>query len=341
LEGEGNTGAMTETAADPSYPWISCSKLEGRQEGVTMKNTLITCSAILMMIVTAAMVTPTPAWSTPTLGLIDSYSTQTTSQTGPQNTIDMIISWLGYDPLVGPGGALTGATISGTQTPAVASAASMLNVSWYEFWKIGQTNEAKNTIIWAGIYQLNGDQGESANISLDYIYNNSRLNLVADGRSESKSSAGFYYNIVPASMTDQYSQDALDAYMSFQYWVLYLLSGQTPPGPWMWDYDVAGLLSYDRNYHFAAMTWADDSTSGSFPVGTMAVGDQLYFMGILEADTQAQAYYMGVEIATLVSSLNTELVVTEIPGQVPEPATLLLLGSGMIGILSLRRKLRK
>lgn len=312
-----------------------------------MKKAIFPETAIIMA-VAVFLITPTLARSTTILNLINSNYSQSTSQTGPLDTIDQIISWLGYDPLVGPGGGLTGATIYGTHATVVASAASMLNVSWYEVWKIGQTNDATDLIVWAAIYQLNGDPGASANISLNYTYNNSRLNLVADGRSESKSSASFAYDIVPASMIGQYSQNAMDAlgvYVNPFYYILASIYGTPPPSPWPWDYQSIGSLSYDENFYFAAMTWADDTTSGSFPVGSMAVGDQLYFIGALNANSQSQAYYMGVEITTMVSSLNTELVLTEIPPtpspQVPEPTTILLYGLGFAGAGVYRRLRRR
>ena len=301
-----------------------------------MKKLLLSSIAISIFQLAGTLAFPNLAQAT-ALSLVSGASGYSTSQSGPSNSIDLIANFLGYYPnLTGPGGALTGVSFNATETRVIASASSLLNVAWYQVWDYGDTQTATQRFFWTAIYELNGVSGWSADINLNYVYDNSRLNLVFDGRSESKSSVGLYYDIVSSDLTDNYSQNAGDALQTFLGfggfpWL-------TPTSPQRWDYDALGSLSYDANYHFAAMTWADDSQTGRFHVGTMGVGDQLYLSGGLLAESQAQAYAMGVEIATMVSSLRITLDVRDLPPTpIPEPGSLQIIGLG-IAILGLYRR---
>ena len=293
-----------------------------------MKKGLFSLVSLVIVAVVALHIMPTMVLSQ-TLTPISTYSYEVTSQTGPTNTGAEIADYLGFNPI---GGALTGITVSGTNTLAAATSASMLNIAWYKVWDYASTQTGTDTWYWAAIYQLNGNPGWTANISLDYTYNNSRTNLALDGRTESQSSASFYADIVPASMTGNYSQNAENALKNFQHWHV------APTNPPFADYSKLGAVSYDADYHFAAISTVDDTSSGSFPVGSMGIGDQLYLVGAFTAESQAQAYAMGVEIATMVSTLDISLVLNEDPpSAVPLPPTVLLLGSGLVGLCGARR----
>ena len=177
-----------------------------------MKKALFPRASIIIIAITALHIMPTMVLSQ-TLTPISTYSDEYTSQTGPVNTGELITDYLGFNPT---GGALTGVTVSGTDTMAAATAASMLQTSWYAVWDYGSTQTATDEVVWAAIYQLNGNPGWTADVSLDYTYENSRTNLALDGRTESESSASFYADIVPASMTGNYSQNAQNALHHFQ-----------------------------------------------------------------------------------------------------------------------------
>lgn len=298
-----------------------------------MKNAVMSRLVFVSLFAAAILVTPTVALST-ALANISSYSTARGTETGPANVIDTIGSWFGIN-LIGPTG--DPASISGNGVFAVGAASSFRNVSWYAVWEFGRTQKSTEIISWAAIYQLNANTGQTADISLDYTYKNTSHNYVFDGRSESKSSANFAYGIFSPGAYTQTAQKVLSDYtissfpsiiqaMLFPNWVF--------ESPQSSDYTKSSL-GYDKNYHFAAITSNEETATGSIPIGTMGVGDQLFFVGSLIAETQAQAYAAGVNIAAMVTSLTTNLIVEDNPippAPVPEPVTSILLAVGLLGI---------
>jgi hypothetical protein len=285
-----------------------------------MKERTIFRGTVATIVLAALVVLPALAQSA-TLSLLQKDTREGNVQDGPQNTIDLIAEALGFD-IIGPGGALTGITVSGTGIDANVTASSFLSVSWWQVWDYGQTQTARQRFWWGAIYQLNGTPGETADISLDYTLTSNWFDLGIDGRTQSKSYAGFFTAIVPP---DQLGT-VMPLSLGLDFWSTWLQCLPNQP-----------TLGVEKNQYFGSGASDDQTDTGSIPLGTMHAGDQLHFFGTYYAQTQAQAYAFGVNIATMVSKLDLDLVVASAPVGVPEPATLLLLGLGIVGLLGVRR----
>jgi hypothetical protein len=296
----------------------------------------------LFALIALIVLLPRPAISD-SLSLRSSWDQQASSQTGPDNTLQLIGDIIGVSLLPNVQGS---AYVTGTSMWAAAPSYAIQNTSWYEVWKYGETQTNIYNTEWAALYNANGNPGDSLDVTLNYTYDNYRVNLTADARSESKSSLLYWWGVLPASNT--YTAQTIASFRNkfLPDFMLCSLGFQSACdelaflGQFLAGFE-SSTLSYDQNYHFASFTWSDDSQSGSIDLGLVPVGSQFFVGSVLLAQADAQAYGPGVVVTVEDASTRTNLVATVIPAAVPEPASLLLVASGLAGFAGVVRRTRR